>query len=142
MIAWRPLAILGGCVLFLAVLVVGSGMMTGLDGLREIWREIRVYVLAGGVIAVLALASLVAMVVARLRARKQRDMARYELVLGQADEATHDEVAAAAEALVQGLRSTLVERVAGGQPWLAIESWHVPPTTAGETGNALLMILC
>ena len=142
MIAWRPLAILVGCVLFLAVLVVGSGMMTGLDGLREMWREIRVYVIAGGLITVLALASLVAIVVARLRARKQRDMARYELVLGQADEATHDEVAAAAEALVQALRSTLVERVAGGQPWLAIESWHVPPTTAGETGNALLMILC
>jgi len=141
-IAWRPLAVLIGCVLFLAVLVVGSGMMTGLDGLFEMWREIRVYVLAGGVIAVLALASLVAMVVARLRARKQRDMARYELVLGQADEATHDEVAAAAEALVQALRSTFVERVAGGQPWLAIESWHVPPTTAGETGNALLMMLC
>ena len=30
MIAWRPLAILIGCVLFLALLVVGSGMMTGL----------------------------------------------------------------------------------------------------------------
>jgi hypothetical protein len=82
------------------------------------------------------------MVVARLRARKQRDMARYQLVLGQADEATHDEVAAAAEALVQALRSTLVERVAGGQPWLAIESWHVPARTPGETGNALLMMLC
>ena len=142
MIAWRPLAILIGCVLFLALLVVGSGMMTGLDGLREMWREIRIYVLAAGVITALTLAIVIAMVVQRLRSRKQRDIARYELVLGQADEATHDEVAAAAEALVQALRSTLVERVAGGQPWLAIESWHVPPTTRGETGNALLMILC
>ena len=142
MIAWRPLAILIGCVLLLALLVVGSGLMTGVDGLREMWREIRVYVLAAGVIAVLTLAIVIAMVVQRLRSRKQRDVARYELVLGQADEATHDEVAAAAEALVQALRSTLVERVAGGQPWLAIESWHVPPTTRGETGNALLMILC
>ena len=68
-------------------------------------------------------------------------MARYQLVLGQADEATHDEVAAAAEAPVQALRSTLVERVAGGQPWLAIESWHVPSTIRDETGNALLMVL-
>ena len=142
MIAWRPLTILVGCVLFLALLVVGSGSMTGLDGLREMWREIRLYVLAAGVIALLAIGVVIAMVVMRLRARKRRDMSRYELVLGQADEAAHDEVAAAAEALVQALRSTLVARVAGGQPWLAIESWHVPPTTVGETGNALLMILC
>jgi hypothetical protein len=141
-IAWRPLAILISSVLFLAVLVVGSGMMTGLDGLREMWREIRGYVIAGAVVTLLAMVAVIAMVVQRLRARKQRDMARYQLVLGQADEATHDEVAAAAEALVQALRSTLVERVAGGQPWLAIESWHVPPTTPGETGNALLMVLC
>ncbi len=142
MIAWRPLTILIGSVLFLALLVVGSGLMTGTDGLREMWHEIRVYLLVAGVIALIAIGAVIAMVAARLRARKRRDVARYELVLGQADEATHDEVAAAAEALVQALRSTLVERVAGGQPWLAIESWHVPPTTAGETGNALLMILC
>ena len=103
MIAWRPLAILISSVLFLAVLVVGSGMMTGLDGLREMWREIRVYVIAGAVVTLLALVTVVGMVVHRLRARKQRDMARYQLVLGQADEATHDEVAAAAEALVQAL---------------------------------------
>ena len=142
MIAWRPLAILLGCVLFLAALVVGAGMMTGADGLREMWREIRIYVIAGAAVTVLGMATVVAMVVQRLRARQRRDMARYELVLGQADEATHDEAAAAAEALVQALRSTLVERVAGGQPWLAIESWHVPSSTAGETGNALLMVLC
>ena len=142
MIAWRPLAVLISCVLLLALLVLGSGMMTGLDGLREMWREIRVYVIAGAVMTLLATVIVAAMVVGRLRARTRRDMARYELVLGQADEATHDEVAAAAEALVQALRSTLVERIAGGQPWLAIESWHVPPTTAGETGNALLMVLC
>jgi len=142
LIAWRPLAVLISSVLFLAALVVGAGMMTGLDGLREMWREIRPYAFAAAVISVLALASVAAMVVARLRARKRREMARYQLMLGQADEATHDEVAAAAEALVQALRSTLVERVAGGQPWLAIESWHVPPTTPGETGSALLMMLC
>ena len=142
MIAWRPLAVLIGGVLFLALLVVGSGMMTGVEGLRQMWREIRPYAVAAAAIALLALGSLVAMVVARLRARTSRDMARFQLVLGQADEATHDEAAAAAEALVQALRSTLVERVAGGQPWLAIESWHVPPTSAGETGSALLMMLC
>ena len=41
MIAWRPLAVLIGGVLFLALLVVGSGMMTGVEGLRQMWREIR-----------------------------------------------------------------------------------------------------
>ncbi|MDQ3678216.1 MAG: hypothetical protein M3401_15705 [Actinomycetota bacterium] len=142
MIAWRPFAILIGCALFLTALVFGAGMMTGTDGLREMWAEIRPYAIAAAAIALLSLAAVVAMVVTRLRARKRREMARYQLVLGQADEATHDEVAAAAEALVQALRSTLVERVAGGQPWLAIESWHVAPSTPGETGNALLMVLC
>ncbi len=142
MIAWRPLAVLVASALFLAALVVGAGLRTGLDGLREMWIEIRPYAIAAAIITALALAALVATVLARLRARKQRDMARYQLVLGQADEATHDEAAAAAEALVQALRSTLVERVAGGQPWLALESWHVPPTAAGETGTALLMALC
>ena len=142
MIAWRPFAILIGCALFLTALVVGAGMMTGTEGLREMWAEIRPYAIAAAAIALLSLAAVVAMVVTRLRARKRRAMARFQLVLGQADETTHDEVAAAAEALVQALRSTLVERVAGGQPWLAIESWHVPPTSPGETGNALLMVLC
>jgi hypothetical protein len=40
------------------------------------------------------------------------------------------------------LRCTLTARVRGGQPWLAIESWHVPSTRAGETGTGLLMLLC
>jgi len=141
-IAWRPLAVLIGSALFLAALVVGAGMMTGLDGLREMWAQIRPYAIAAAAIAALGLVGVSAMVVTRLRSRSHRDIARYQLVLGQADEATHDEVAAAAEALVQALRSTLVERVAGGQPWLAIESWHVPPVTPGETGTALLMMLC
>ena len=68
MIAWRPLAILISSVLFLAVLVVGSGMMTGLDGLREMWREIRIYVIAAAVVTLLALVTVIAMVVQRLRA--------------------------------------------------------------------------
>ena len=136
MIAWRPLAILIASVVFLAALVVGAGMMTGLEGLAEMWREIRGYVVAAAAIALLALGVVIAMVIARLRARKRRDMARYQLVLGQADEATHDEASAAAEGLVQALRSTLVERVAGGQPWLAIESWHVPATAGGDRYRA------
>lgn len=142
MIAWRPLAILMGSAVFLAALVVGAGMMTGTDGLREMWIEIRAYVIAAAVLAILAAGTVVATVIARLRARSRRDMARYQLVLGQADEATHDEAAAAAEGLVQALRSTLVERVACGQPWLAIESWHIPPPGPGETGTAVLMVLC
>ncbi len=142
MIAWRPLSILIGSVLLLAALVVGAGMMTGTQGLREMWAEIRPWVLAAAAVGLMAVCSVVVMFVTRLRAREGRDMARYQLVLGQADEATHDEASAAAEALVQALRSTLIERVAGGQPWLAIESWHVPPTVPGETGNALLMVLC
>ena len=142
MIAWRPLAILLGSAAFLTALVVGAGLMTGLQGLREMWLEVRPYAIASGVLANVAVLAVAAMVAARLRARTRRELVRYQLVLGQADEATDDEAAAAAEALVQVLRSTLVERVAGGQPWLALESWHVPPTGPGETGSALLMVLC
>jgi hypothetical protein len=141
-IAWRPLAVLTGSTLFLVALVVGAGMMTGVEGLREMWAQIRIYAFAAAAIALCSLIAVTATVVARIRARARRDLARYELVLGQADEATHDEVSAAAEGLVQALRSTLVERIAAGQPWLALECWHIPPTSAGETGSALLMVLC
>jgi hypothetical protein len=43
---------------------------------------------------------------------------------------------------VQVLRCTLTARICGGQPWLAIESWHMPSSRGGATGSATLMLLC
>jgi len=80
--------------------------------------------------------------VRRLRNRHRRAMARYQLVLSQADEATFEEAAAAYEQLVQTVRRSLTERLVNGQPWLALESWYVPPARLGETGTAALMVVC
>jgi hypothetical protein len=69
-------------------------------------------------------------------------MARYKLVLSQADECTMDGVAAAYEALVQAVRVSLARRLTAGQPWVAIESWFEPAVEPGETGRATLVLLC
>jgi hypothetical protein len=53
-----------------------------------------------------------------------------------------EEVAAACEQLVQTVRASLTERLSAGQPWLALESWFLPPQRAGETGAAALMLVC
>lgn len=140
MIAWRAIATLVGLLLALVLMVVAAGTLTG--GMGELWAEIRTPVLVLSAILAAGVVSAVMMIAARVRGRGAREMVRYQLVLAQADEATHEEIAQACDALVQMLRCTLVSRVCGGQPWLAIESWHVPPATAGETGTALLMILC
>ena len=140
MIAWRPIALLGSTALVAAMLVVLTGTLTG--SLGELWRQIRAPVATLAVIAGAGVASVALMTFGRLRARRGREMTRYELMLGQSDEATHEETAAVFEHLVQVLRCTLTARVSGGQPWLAIESWHVPSASVGETGSATLMLLC
>jgi hypothetical protein len=128
-------------VLVLALLAVLSLQLTGED-LGELWRDVALpsLVLAAcfALLGLLGLAS----TSLRIRNRRGRPMARYQLVLSQADEAAFEEVAAAYEQLAQTLRESLAKRVAAGQPWLAIESWFVPPSREGETGTAAVILLC
>jgi hypothetical protein len=135
-----PLLLLAGLVV-LALLAVFGLKATGED-LGELWEELALplTVLAAclALLPVLALAS----AAARLRCRRRRPLARYQLVLSQADEAPLEEVAAACEQLVQTVRASLTERLSAGQPWLALESWFLPPQRAGETGAAALMLVC
>jgi hypothetical protein len=123
-IAWRPIALLSMALAMPALLVVATGMLTGSTG--ELWDQTRAPLLI--LAAMLAAAAFAALgtTIARVRARRARELTRFELTLSQSDEATHEETAAACEHLVQLLRCTLTERVCGGQPWLAIEAWHVP----------------
>jgi hypothetical protein len=112
------------------------------DDVGALWRDIARPLIALGVAFALAGLLALACSVARIRNRRRRPMARYQLVLSQADEASFEEVAAACEQLVQSLREALIKRVTTGQPWLAVESWFVPPARAGETGTAALVLLC
>jgi hypothetical protein len=135
-----PLLVLAGVVVVGLLAVLGL-QLTG-DDLGELWQEIALSAMVlGGCLAALALLGL-ACSAARIRNRRRRPMGRYQLVLAQADEATFEEVAASYEQLVQTLRESLTERITAGQPWLALESWFVPPRRAGETGTAALMLLC
>jgi len=140
MIRWREIAALLAALIMLALLVLVTGMLTGAMG--ELWDAVRAPLLVLGAMVGAAPLSAALMASTRMRARRARQLTRYQLVLAQSDEATHGEVAAACEHLVQLLRVTLTERVRTGQPWLAIESWHVPSSCAGETGSAMLMVLC
>jgi Replication-relaxation len=139
-IAWRPIAVLSSLLSLPALLVVAAGSATG--DLGGLWVQIRTPVAVLGVMVSALVVVAVFTVVGRVRARRLREMTRFQLTLGQSDEATHDETAAACEHLVQVLRCTLTARVCGGQPWLAIESWHMPSSRGGETGSATLMLLC
>ena len=127
--------------LVVTLLAVLALQLTGED-LGEVWQDVALPVMA--LAACLALLGLLAMAVVavRIRNRRRRPMARYQAVLSQADEATFEEVAAACEQLVQALRQSLSERLTAGQPWLALESWFLPPRRSGETGTAALMLLC
>ena len=140
MIRWREIAALLAPLIMVALLVLVTGMLTGAMG--ELWDDVRTPLLVLGAMVSAVPLSVALMASTRTRARRTRQLTRYQLVLAQSDEATHGEVAAACEHLVQLLRVTLTERVRTGQPWLAIESWHVPSSCAGETGSAMLMLLC
>jgi hypothetical protein len=135
-----PLLALAG-LLVVGLLVVFGLRATGED-LGDVWADVALplAVLAGcfGLFWLMVGAS----VAARMRNRRRRPVGRYQLVLSQADEATFEEVAAACEQLVQTVRESLTTRFVAGQPWLALESWFVPPASAGETGTAALMLLC
>lgn len=139
MIAWRSIGLLVGSLLALVLMVVFTGSLTG--DMAGLWREIRwaVFALAG----VVGLFSLfcVWMTIMRVRGRAAREITRYQLLLSQADEATHEELAAATDALVQAVRATLISRVFSGQPWIAFELWHDPSANTGETGRSVLFLL-
>jgi hypothetical protein len=135
-----PLLVFAGLLLVTLLAVLGL-QLTGED-LGELWRDVALPVMV--LAACFALLGLLALgySAVRIRNRRRRPMARYQLVLSQADEATFEEVAATCEQLVQTLRESLTERLTTGQPWLALESWFLPPQRTGETGTAALMLLC
>ncbi len=134
---WVALA----CVVVMVLLAV-FGLRASGEDLSDLWTDAAgpLAVLGGG-LGIMCL-GVGATTVRRIVNRRTRPMARYQLVLSQADEATFEEVAAACEQLVQTVRKSLTERFLAGQPWLALESWFVPPARAGETGTAALMVLC
>jgi hypothetical protein len=140
MVARGPLLVFAGLLLVTLLAVFGL-QLTG-DDLGELWRDIALPVMV--LAACLALLGLLVLgcSAVRIHNRRRRPMARYQLVLSQADEATFEEVAAACEQLVQTLRQSLTERLTAGQPWLALESWFLPAQRTGETGTAALMLLC
>ena len=140
MIAWRPIGLLLLALFGLAVITIATGMSTG--GMAEFWPELRVPVLLFAALLVASLLLLLYMSVMRIRGRDQRDIMRYQLLLPQSDEATREELSAATDAVVQTVRATFFSRMFSGQPWMAIETWHIPPTTDGETGKSLLFLLC
>lgn len=133
------LALLG--VLIAALVALFAASLAGEDA-ADLWREIALPLIALGVMCgLLGLAALGAALV-RIRNRRRRPLARYQLVLSQADEAPLEGVATAYEQLVQAVRASLAGRVVAGQPWLALESWFLPAQRPGETGTAALMLLC
>ena len=106
-----PLLVLAG-LLLVALLAVFALQLTGED-LGELWRDIGCRGRARRLPRAARPAALGCAAV-RIRNRRRRPMARYQLVLSQADEATFEEVAAACEQLVQTLRESLTERLTGG----------------------------
>lgn len=126
---------------FLFLVAVFALQASGEDP-AQLWSEIALpAAVLGGCLLLLVVVSGTTGV-RRFRNRSRRPMARYELVLSQADEAALEEVAAACEALVQAARVSLTRRISSGQPWVALESWFVPAAKAGETGTATLVLLC
>jgi hypothetical protein len=128
--------------LLLVALLATFGLVAMGEGLGDLWADLALPLsVLGGCLGLLGLLLLGSAAV-RMRNRYRRPLARYQLVLSQADEATFEEVAAACEQLVQTVRESLTERFMEGQPWFALESWFVPPSRRGETGTAALMLLC
>ena len=136
----------GPLLLFVSVVVLVLLMVFGLTALGEdhadLGREIALPATVLGVCLAVLVLLVSASVARRVRSRALRPMARYQLVLSQADEAILEEVAAAYEALVQSVRQSFTRRVFSGQPWIALESWFLPASGSGETGTGALMLLC
>jgi hypothetical protein len=128
--------------LLVVALLATFGLVAMGEDLGDLWADLRLpLAVLGGCLGLLGLLLLGSAAV-RMRNRHRRPLVRYQLVLSQADEATFEEVAAGCEQLVQTVRESLTERFIQGQPWLALESWFVPPSRRGETGTAALMLLC
>jgi hypothetical protein len=139
-IAWRPFVAGGLGVVALVLMVLLTGLLT--DDVAGTWQA--VFAPLGLIFAMCfcALFSVGVMSAMRIRARARRDLTRYEILLPQGDEAPAHEVWAMCDALVKTVRATLVARLFTGQPWVAFEFWHDPPRSAGETGEATMMLLC
>lgn len=141
MIGARAAFVVLSSVLVASLLVILGLQATG-DDLGSMWQEIWLPLSVIAVCVALLAACVAASAVVRVRNRHRRAMARYQLVLSQADEANFEEVAATFELLVQTAREAMTERLLAGQPWVALESWFLPAQRAGETGTAALMLLC
>ena len=141
MVGARGTLVALACLVMVGLLAI-FGLRASGEDLSGLWADVALpLTVLGGCLGLMFLV-LAAITVGRLRNRRRRPVARFQLVLSQADEATFEEVAAAYEQLVQMVRRSLTARLVDGQPWLALESWFVPATRPGETGTAALMLAC
>ncbi|MCP9491540.1 MAG: hypothetical protein MSC31_16945 [Solirubrobacteraceae bacterium MAG38_C4-C5] len=137
----RAALVILACLVGMALIAVLGLRATGAD-LSDLWGDVALPLAVLGACAGVICLGLGATTLRRIRNRRTRPLARFQLVLSQADEATFEEVAAAFEQLVQTVRQSLTQRLVQGQPWLALESWFVPAQHRGETGTAALMLAC
>jgi hypothetical protein len=137
----RRLVVLAPCaVLVLALVVISLDGVGALPaGLGRVVEGLLRPAAATLLAAVLAIS---AIVLRRWAHRCRRVVRRYRLDLAQADETTFEDAAAACEQLIQVIRTPRLRRVVSGQPWLAIEAWFLPPSSEGETGSAVLALVC
>ena len=140
MFPWLAVRALLVLLLGTAALIVLTGVLTG--DLGGLWDQLRgpLLLLAGLAGAFMVGAAVV--VRRRMRNRRTRVLARYQLLLSSNDEATRGELTATADALVQVLRVPFLTRLTSGQPWAALEVWCAPPSTVGETSAPRLYLLC
>lgn len=138
----RGLVVAGAAFVAVALVALIGVRLGGTGDTESLLSEIALPLMVLAVASGLMASVLAGTAIARVVRRRRRDLARYQLVLSQADEAPSEEVAAACEQVVQTLRSSLAERFVHGQAWLAIESWFIPSPTDGETGTCALMLVC
>lgn len=141
MIGARAAGVALAFVVVIALLAI-LGLRASGEDLSDLWADAAPPLAVLGACLGIMCLGVGAITLWRIRNRHTRPLARFQLVLSQADEATFEEVAAAYEQLVQTVRQSLTQRFVQGQPWLALESWYLPPERAGETGTAALMLAC
>jgi hypothetical protein len=138
----RPGIILAFCALLIGALAMVIAQALGAKAPGSAITNIERSAAMFGAIGLVPCAAVLVAVGNRIRQRRVRRVERYQLAISQADEASVEDVATAYEQLVQIVRTTRLRRLYAGQPWLAIESWFVPPRNKGETGVATLMLVC
>jgi hypothetical protein len=138
----RPGAILAFCALLIGALAMVIAQALGAAAPGSVVTSIQHTAATFGALGLVPCAVVLLAVGNRIRQRRVRAVERYQLAISQADEASVEDVATAYEQLVQIVRTTRLRRLYAGQPWLAIESWFVPPHDKGETGVATLMLVC